>query len=85
MPQGILSLQYAHDTFLLLHKNLGMTTNLKRIIPCFQLMSGIRINYDKSEMVPMNLEDHEVESLVGIFHCPVRAFPINYLGISLHH
>lgn len=36
-------------------------------------------------MVATNLEDHEVETFVDTFHCPVGAFPINYLGIPLHH
>lgn len=67
VPQGVVSLQYADDTILLLDKNLEMATNLKRILSCFELMSGMRINYDKIEMVPMNLEEHEVESLSEIF------------------
>jgi hypothetical protein len=50
-----LSLQYAYDTVLLLDKSIERVTNPKRILSCFELMSGMRINYDKSEMVPMRI------------------------------
>ena len=85
VPQGVASLQYADDTILLLDKNIGKAKNLKNVLSCFELMSGMRINYDKSEMVPMNLEDQEVENLKEVFGCPVGTFPIKYLGIPLHY
>ena len=48
-------------------------------------MSGMKINYDKSEMIPMNLEDYEEKCMQETLGCPVGAFPIKYLGIPLHY
>jgi hypothetical protein len=49
-------------------------------------MSEMRVNYDKSEIVSINLEQvKEVESFSDVFGCPVGSFPITYLGITLHH
>ena len=45
----------------------------------------MRINYDKSELVPINLCDGDVASLKEIFGCVVGSFPIKYLGIPLHY
>jgi hypothetical protein len=49
-------------------------------------LSGMRVNYHKSEIVPVNIEQREeIESFAMIFGCPVGEFPIKYLGIPLHH
>jgi hypothetical protein len=60
--------------------------NLKYILTCFGLMYGMRVNYSKSELVPINMDNQEdIDSFVEIFGCPVGAFPIKYLGVPLHY
>jgi hypothetical protein len=60
--------------------------NLKWILSCFELMSLMRINYHKSELVPINPSGiEEVQSFAEIFGCHVGEFPIKYLGIPLHY
>jgi hypothetical protein len=59
--------------------------NMKWILTHFEKMSGMRINYHKSKLIPMNLEDHEKQGMLEVFGCPEGAFPIKYLGIPLHH
>ena len=61
-----------------------MLENLKCILMWYEQVSGMRINFHKSEMVPINLEADEVHRLAHIFSCPVGKFPIKYLGIPLH-
>jgi hypothetical protein len=39
------------------YKEEASTKNLKRILTCYELMSGLRINYHKSELVQINEED----------------------------
>lgn len=41
-----------------------MATNLKWVLTCFEQVSGMRINYDKSEMMPMNLLD-KIQRIAG--------------------
>lgn len=50
----------------------------------FEQISGMRINFDKSEFIPMSLEAQEAHRVARIFSCPVGSFPIKYLGIPLH-
>jgi hypothetical protein len=60
--------------------------NLKWILTCFEMMSGMRINYNKSELVPINpVGNEESQRFADIFGCPVGNFPIKYLGIPLHY
>lgn len=72
-PGGVISLQYADDTIMFVDSDPVLATNLKWVLTCFEQVSGMKINYDKSEMIPLYMEPHEIDSLAGIFGCPVGA------------
>jgi hypothetical protein len=44
----------------------------------------MRINYHKSELIPINLHDKAIHRISHLFCCPIGSFPIKYLGIALH-
>ena len=73
MPQvvdgGIISLQYADDTLLFLENNLEKANNLKWLLICFEQMSGMKINYDKSDLLTIGLEENEANCFAKIFCC----------------
>jgi hypothetical protein len=50
---------------------------------CFEQISGMKINYHKSDLVPINLEEEETQLYGRVFCCKLRSFP--YLGVPLHH
>jgi hypothetical protein len=82
---GVISLQYVDDTILFVNKEETSARNLKWILTYFELMSGMTINYHKSELVPINVEaTSEVLQYVDIFGCPIGTLPIRYLAIPLH-
>jgi hypothetical protein len=56
VPGGIISLQYVDDTILFVDKDIAYAENLKCILTCFELMSGMMINYHKSELVHINID-----------------------------
>jgi len=45
----------------------------------------MRINFHKSELVPLNLDHSEAHRLAHIFSCTLGSFPIKYLGVPLHY
>jgi hypothetical protein len=49
---------------------------------CFEAASGLRINLEKSELVPIG-EVENVENLTHILGCRVASLPITYLGLPL--
>jgi hypothetical protein len=50
------------------------------------MMSGMRINDNKSELVPINpIGSEENQGFADIFGCPVGDFSIKYLGSPLHY
>jgi hypothetical protein len=52
---------------------------------CFEQLSGIRINYHKSVMTPINLDEEETHQMAKILCCKMESFPFKYLGVPLHH
>lgn len=85
VPGGVTCLQYADNTILFVDNNHETAVNLKWILSCFEQVSGMRINYCKSELIPINMEPNEVDPFRNIFGCGIGSFPIKYLGIPLHH
>jgi hypothetical protein len=45
----------------------------------------MRINFQKSELIPLNLEQDQTHEIAHLFSCLVGNFPIKYLGAPLHH
>jgi hypothetical protein len=84
-PGGIICLHYADDTILFSEKNPILASNLKVVLTCFEQVSGMRINYEKSELIPLCVRDEEVNSYINIIGCALGKFPIKYLGITLHY
>ena len=84
-PGGIICLQYADDTILFLDNDSTYASNLKTVLTCFEQVSGMRINYTKSELIPINMDDQELADFLSILVCNKGNFPIKYLGIPLHY
>jgi hypothetical protein len=49
---GVRCLQYVDDTILFYDKDPKFTTNLEWALICLEQVSGMRINYSKSELIP---------------------------------
>ena len=55
------------------------------VLTCFEQVSGMRINYSKSEFIPLCLDEEEIVVIKDILGCNSGSFPIKYLGIPLHY
>ena len=51
IPGGISHLQYENDTLVFIKKSEREITNLKFLLMCFEEMSGLKINFAKSEAI----------------------------------
>jgi hypothetical protein len=50
IPEGLSILQYADDTVVFLDHNLEHAQNIKLLLTVFEQMSGLKINFHKSEL-----------------------------------
>jgi len=90
MPQviegGIVSLQYADDTLLFLEDNIGKANNLKWLLLCYEQMTGMKINYDKSDLLTIGVDEERVNDFAKIFCCKIGEFTLKFLrcAFALH-
>lgn len=75
-------LLFADDTLILCDANDEQLRNLRRLLLCFEAVSGLRINLGKSEAIPVG-EVANVDELADILGCRVAHMPISYLGLPL--
>ena len=56
---------------------------LKAILNSFAESTGLKVNYAKSMMVPININEHKLNLLANTFGCSTGSFPFIYLGLPL--
>lgn len=56
---------------------------LKALLQSFGESTGLKVNYNKSFMVPINLEHDRLQHLARTFNCEIGSFPFTYLGLPL--
>ncbi|XP_015934406.2 uncharacterized protein LOC107460547 [Arachis duranensis] len=76
-------LQFADDTVLFCPPEEDTIKNYRRLLRCFQLMSGLSINFDKSSLIPINCDEQWVQRMCGVLGCKQANLPVKYLGIWL--
>lgn len=76
-------LQFANDTLIFGNNNLEELREIKRIFIFFQVISGLKINFDKSMIYGIKIQDSFLLSYAEIFGCKPSSLPIEYLGLPL--
>jgi hypothetical protein len=83
IPGGISHLQYVDDTMILIYNNDLAIANLKFLLISFELLSSLKINYHKSEVIVMGVSLEEQAGVANLLNCQVGAFPFKYLGFPM--
>ena len=58
-------------------------TKLKRLLEVFSSSTGLRVNYNKTTLVPINISEDHASLLDNSFGCRVESLPFTYLGLPL--
>ncbi|KAE8817709.1 hypothetical protein D1007_04569 [Hordeum vulgare] len=80
---GVTHLQYAHDTMIMVEGLDSDIVHLKFLLLCFEEMSALKINFDKSEVVVLGYSEAEQQKIADNLNCSLASFPISYLGMPL--
>lgn len=55
--------------------------NLKFLLTCFEAMSRLKINFDKSEAMVLGCDREDQLRAAHMMNCKLRSLPIKYLGM----
>jgi hypothetical protein len=76
-------LQFPDDTVLCISHDPDKAINLKLLLYSFELMTGLKINYMKSEVFLVG-GDNDIATLYSnMFGCQVGKLPLKYLGVPV--
>lgn len=86
LPSGgptVSHLQYADDALFFGEWSIPNARNLIRILRCFELASGLKVNLNKSKIFGISCPPQETETVARAINCPIGAFPLCYLGLPI--
>ena len=82
---GLSILQYADDTVVFLDHSIDQARNVKLLLTAFEQMSGLKINFHKSELFCYGSAKACETQYSRIFGCGIGTMPFKYLGIPMTH
>ena len=75
--------QYADDTPVIMQACPTQLINLKNLLHTFAVVTGLSVNYGKTCMMPLNIDDSRLSELASVFGCATGSLPFPYLGLPL--
>jgi hypothetical protein len=82
---GLSILQYVDDTILFMEHDLDKARIMKLLLCAFEQLSGLKINFNKSEIFGFGEADENRAFYTELFGCNLGDFPMRYLGIAIHY
>jgi hypothetical protein len=76
---GLSILQYADDTILFMEHNIEKARNLKLILSAFEQLSGLKINFHKSELFCFGEAKDDATLYAELFGCEQGQFLFSFL------
>jgi hypothetical protein len=65
--------------------NMAKARNMKLVLCLFEQLSGLKINFHKSELFYFGRVKEEQENYRQLFGCEIGSLLFSYLGIPIHH
>ena len=76
-------IQYADDTLIILHACQQELQTIKGILDSYARATGLKINYTKSQLMPINVNAQKTLDLANALGCQVGEMSFTYLGLPL--
>ena len=77
-------LQYADDTIFFMDHDIEKATNMKMLLCAFEQLSGLKINFHKSEIFYFGQAKEMEQQYSQLFGCQSGMYPFRNLGIPMH-
>ena len=76
-------LQFADDTLFFCKASIQSVLTLKAILKCFELASGLKVNYSKSKVGGVGVNMNQTKIFASILNCDIMKAPFSYLGMMV--
>ncbi|XP_019414594.1 PREDICTED: uncharacterized protein LOC109326361 [Lupinus angustifolius] len=74
-------LQFADDTILVCNSNINNLWTIKSILRCFELVSSLRVNFQKISLVGINIQEQVLVAAANFISCKVDSILFFYPGV----
>ena len=81
--RGVSHIQYADDTVIMIDGSEKSILSLKLILYCFEWLSGLKINFHKSDVYVFGEDQERKEVLANMLNCRLGEWPMKYLGLPI--
>lgn len=81
--EQITHLQFADDTVVFLDGSAESARGIKQVLQIFQLISGLKINFSKSNLYSSKFGGANLDVLAKILNCGIGKWPFSYLGMPI--
>lgn len=85
VDEGLTILQYVNDTILSVEDDIEQAKNLKLVLGAFEELSGLKINFHKSENFCLGQAKNRATEYIQLVGSKEGTFPFMYLGIPMSH
>jgi hypothetical protein len=82
---GLSNLQYADDTILFMVHDFEKAVNTKMLLCAFEQLSGLKINFHKSEVYCFGEAKTQEHQYTQLFRCRKGDYLFRYLGLPMHY
>ena len=76
-------LLYVDDTLIFMQGDVTQLNHLKDLLSEFAESTGLKVNFDNSFMVPINVTEEKFDILAYTLGCSKGSLPFTYLGLPL--
>jgi hypothetical protein len=75
--------QYDDDTLVIMPADVLQLVHLKELLHAFGAATGLKVNYEKSNLIPINIPEDFVSQYTSALNCQLGNLPLLYLGLPL--
>jgi hypothetical protein len=76
-------IQYADHTIIVLPAIQSELEKFREILQNYAAFFGLKVNYHKSSIIPINLSEEEGLDMANVFGCQLGSMPFTYLGLPM--
>jgi hypothetical protein len=84
IQDGLSILQYADDTVIFMSHDVKKAVNMKLLLTTFEKLSGLKINFHKSEIFCFGKAKEHEGFYSQLFGCVIGKYPLRYLGLPVN-